>query len=702
MQPAINANAKSLLAKLLATENITIRQNSGAKTASFDVKNRVLELPIWHNISEDLNDMLIVHEVGHALDTPADAWADAIKKISISVYGGDGTKNSSAIRGFLNVVEDARIDKRQKRRYPGTRRNYRIGYEELFDRNFFETKGKDIDEMLLIDRLNMHFKGVSLLITIPFTSEEKVFLRRMDNTETFNDVVVLAEELFRFCKQELEEMQEKQKEMGSSLSVSVTINDDGEEIDGQSSSMQSDDKGKMGGDSSSSDSEQQNDDEVVPKSLTDEAYEKNREQIADNSTDHIYMKFPTPILKNILVDYKEVLRNHEEVHARQGNHEWLNAVAKEVSEFRASENATISFLVKEFEQRKAADMYARQSIAKTGVIDTNKLHSYRYNDDIFRRLTVVPSGKSHGFVMFIDWSGSMIPNLKYTVRQLMSLTMFCKRVQIPFEVYLFRDRSGYDPNAVQSLDETKDSNVRMYAKFILRNILSSRMNVSELNRAYTYLWAMAIRSGCGIEVLGGTPLNATILVADEVVNEFRRKSKVQIVNTIFLTDGESDPCGVNGVYSMKKKRYIIRDEKTKLDYDITDAKGGYDGVDITKTLLKMLKVRTGSNLIGFFLSTSGGLGTSTQKLNVTIDDDLQKCWDKNNYVPLTDCGYDDYYVISKRAFKTSSDEELNISSDMTKAAQARQFIKFSAKKTINRIMLTRFVDKITKMSMVGG
>ena len=36
---------KSLLAKLLATENITIQRNPSLKTAMFDLKNRVLMLP---------------------------------------------------------------------------------------------------------------------------------------------------------------------------------------------------------------------------------------------------------------------------------------------------------------------------------------------------------------------------------------------------------------------------------------------------------------------------------------------------------------------------------------------------------------------------------------------------------------------------------------------------------------------------------
>ena len=77
-----NIQSKSQLAKLLATENISFQHDPSARTAYFDVKNRILVLPVWQNISNDLYDMLVVHEVGHALDTPADGWMDAITDIA--------------------------------------------------------------------------------------------------------------------------------------------------------------------------------------------------------------------------------------------------------------------------------------------------------------------------------------------------------------------------------------------------------------------------------------------------------------------------------------------------------------------------------------------------------------------------------------------------------------------------------------------
>ena len=93
---------KSVLARLLANENISVQQGN-FETAFFDVENRVLGLPLWKEMSGDLYDLLVGHEVGHALYTPKDGWHDAV------CNKGENYKR------FLNVIEDARIEKKVKR-----------------------------------------------------------------------------------------------------------------------------------------------------------------------------------------------------------------------------------------------------------------------------------------------------------------------------------------------------------------------------------------------------------------------------------------------------------------------------------------------------------------------------------------------------------------------------------------------------------
>ena len=710
---------KSQLAKLLATENIDIRQSPSAKTASFDVKNRVLVLPVWKGISDDLRDMLIVHEVGHALDTPCGDWLDTIKNIAKKLHGDDAKKYSSAIKSFMNVIEDARIDKRQKRRYPGSRRNYLIGYKELIGRDFFGTSKKDINTMSFIDRLNIYYKGGSIHSNISFSPEERVFVNRVGETETFEQVMDLTEEIYAWAKTQGEKQKESEKEsekdsMSNDSDEGTTEAEDDfyeedaeseaseEEPDTEETSSEDDDDGEESGEDTKNlfdpDADEK-DDEFVPNSETDTAWEENQSTILSNSdVNYIYIDLPTPNYENIIDDYKKVLAQHAIEFSKKELSFQIN-IADIIKKIKSDENPAVSYMAKEFEMRKSADIYSRISIAKTGTIDTNKLHSYKYNEDIFRKLSVVPQGKNHGFVIFLDWSGSMAVNLRYTIKQLMSLTMFCKRVQIPFEVYLFRDRTYAERYAGQSFTPKSGAH-DVFSNFKLRNILSSRMNTVELNSAYKYLWSMTMGYNA-LDSMQSTPLNQTIYVADKIVNDFRVKNKVQIVNTVFLTDGDSDPIRYSSQVTnesyRKGSKIIIQDTKTKKEYMLS-GNGIYDNYRaVTTTLLDMLKERTKSNLVGFFLCSSKYKMMKNRFFpdlqNAKYEADISSSWKNDRFVNVPNEGYDEYYVINTKK-RDDSDAELNVNSSMTQWKIAKEFQKFSERKSVNRILINRFMKKI--------
>ena len=101
---------KSQLAKLLATEDLIV-EHRNVETAQFDVRTRVLTLPNWERASNDVYDMLVGHEVGHALYTPDIEW---FKTLQIPP-------------SFVNIVEDVRIEKLMKRRYAGLAKTFRRG-----------------------------------------------------------------------------------------------------------------------------------------------------------------------------------------------------------------------------------------------------------------------------------------------------------------------------------------------------------------------------------------------------------------------------------------------------------------------------------------------------------------------------------------------------------------------------------------------
>lgn len=729
-------NTNSMLAKLLATENITVQRQSGIKTAMFDLKNRVLMLPVWQDISTDLEHLLLGHETGHALDTPsADTYKAAYEKITKNVFGDEKVSEllASTVRGFLNVIEDARIDKRQKRRYPGLRKNYLLGYKELIDRDFFGTSGRDINSMNFIDRLNIYFKGGNIHYSIEFSPEEKSYIKRVENLETFDEVVSLTEEIYLFCKNKMEnetdigddiELGDGEGDNDDYIDIETNDWDDGDSDD-ESEDGDTDGDGEGEGVSTESSSGEGDigdngsetttsngagagsDDDVsnVPESETDRAWEeKSQELVRDENCDYIYMSMPD-VDWNLAVDgYKKVLADWKNSIGRYGSDPKIYDIyRREMTEWKMKEKETISFLVKEFEQRKAAEMYSRISVAKTGVIDTNKLHSYKYNDDIFRRLSVLPEGKNHGFVMFLDWSGSMAYNLKHTMKQLFTLVLFCKQIQVPFEVYAFKDSCNTHPFIYGN-----KQNCMKLGNVVLRQFLSSKMNVSELNDAMTHLWAFAHNGPSYIEGMSGTPLNEAVILAPKIINDFRTKNKLQIVNAIFLTDGESN--GMSGLvnenhgsghYSItngriRQRKYFYADKTTGKSYQINPY--GW-GNETTATLLKIVKEQTGCNLIGFFLFAES-FKRFADRFNIIGHDFTAKVsqfWKENKFYAVKSEGYDEYYVIDSKAM-TQVSNTLEIGSAKSTKTMAKAFSKFAAKKTINRILLRNFIKHVTEQS----
>ena len=217
----------STLAKLLAEEDIHVvhRQQS---TAAFDVKNRELSLPIWKEMSKDVQDLMTVHEVGHALWTPVEMLERAQKEnIEFS---------------FVNVLEDVRIEKKVQTKYLGSVKVFNRGYKELASNNFFGTKGQDISKLNLIDRINLHYKH---FVDISFSDAEMVWVKKSNQTITPDDVLELAKELYDYIQSNPESQGEEPAESD--------LNDDIQAMMGPSDPLgQEENSGDFDGDMDSS------------------------------------------------------------------------------------------------------------------------------------------------------------------------------------------------------------------------------------------------------------------------------------------------------------------------------------------------------------------------------------------------------------------------------------------------------------------
>lgn len=191
--------AVDILARLLASENIKI-EHQPVQTAYFDTASRLLVLPVWNGMSSDLYDMLVGHEVGHALWTPS---SDVVIKSAmdrITAIAG----NDAFAKTLLNIVEDVRIERLIKNKFPGIRRNFAVGYRELLDRDLFQLSRVNGDPNALgfLDRFNIFHKAGGLgVIRVGFTTDEQTLVAAATATDSFEDVTLLCIEIVKFLKE---------------------------------------------------------------------------------------------------------------------------------------------------------------------------------------------------------------------------------------------------------------------------------------------------------------------------------------------------------------------------------------------------------------------------------------------------------------------------------------------------------------------
>ena len=135
----------------------------------------------------------------------------------------------------------------------------------------------------------------------------------------------------------------------------------------------------------------------------------NLEDIASESTyEEVHnIDIPNFDIEKVVVDNYEYQSRCREHYSSHHYTEYVEIADQEYANYRKKTAREVNYLVKEFECRKSASAYARASVSRTGILDTGKLHTYKYNQDLFKKVTVLPDGKNHGLIALVDWSGSI-------------------------------------------------------------------------------------------------------------------------------------------------------------------------------------------------------------------------------------------------------------------------------------------------------
>ena len=737
MLTEVNYEVKGQLAKLLATEDLII-ENRKVSTASFDVERRVLTLPMWEKASTTVYDLLVGHEVGHALYTPNENWMLDYPEVPQS---------------FVNVFEDVRIEKLMKQKYPGLTKTFYTGYSQLAEQDFFGLEEHDEEDINLADRINIHYK-IGNFTDISFESDEQQFVDRAFKTKTFQDVLELANDLTIFLK----EQQQQQESLGE-----LSFDEDGE----MGSLMRAPQGGELTDKSPNSEGQGQPDvkdmtneelidelerlsdsndvggvhgnlEAVTDKTLQDNLENLNKKTIGEHREPE-YVELPDLNMKTVVARNSEVHEYLNDHYSKSQKHFDQNSDTKsfdiyekvdsEYRLFRRAAQKEVNYLVKEFEMRKSADAYARATISKTGILDCTKLHSYKYNEDLFKKITTLPDGKNHGLIFVLDWSGSMATVLKDTVKQLFNLIWFCKKVQIPFKVFAFTNEWNSDQAwndgdyqyrrpVLPDHHEYADGRIKIDPQFAMVEFMSSDVKKKDIELQMINIWRLASSMMCYRNwhdttyyqtprrlTLSGTPLNEALVSLNQIIPEFQKSTGVQKVQCITLTDGEAHPLQYSkwfksnhdsyddymGTRSTMNGKVFIRDRKVGKTYSCKN-----DYHELTSALLEQLRGRFPYvNFIGIRVMDVRDANSFIRKyMDWDFDkvQHIQAGWKKNKSLKLVDVGYHAYFGLSSSALNNDSD--FTVKQDATKSQIKAAFKKSLSAKKMNKKVLGEFMEYI--------
>tara|TARA_A100000164_G_scaffold304419_1_gene280373 strand:- start:311 stop:2476 length:2166 start_codon:yes stop_codon:yes gene_type:complete len=719
---AVKHEIKSQLAKLLATEDLIV-EHKVVETAVFNVHTRVLTLPQWDRASNNVYDALVAHEVGHALYTPDREW---YKEIQIPP-------------SFVNIVEDVRIEKLMKRRYAGLAKCFYNGYNELNDQDFFSIDGKDLTDFNIADRVNLYFK-VGAWNDISFSDVETQIVRLIGNAETFDETLSAAQELYNLCKEELKNKEEEEINTYSGMDIEGggnIPNDIGEE-----ESEEESEEGEVDYQTKSQDMEggegqfepqpqSQGGFQNEPQVETADALEDAIKDLTNIHSDreNVYFELPKLNLKKVVID-NEFIHNNLNLSWVDQQQDW-NKMMKERKlpyssnlyeevdskfvEFKRNAQKEVNYLVKEFECKKAASSYARATTARTGVLDCSKLHTYKYNEDLFKKVTTLPEGKNHGLVFVLDWSGSMSDVLLDTVKQLYNLLWFCKKINIPFEVYAFTNEHPPVGDTFHRLAYEKKEGLALVPElFSMMNLFTSKTKNKELEVQMKNIFRLATAFSRSIYTqyhipigmnLSGTPLNEAIISLHQILPQFKNNNNVEKVQCVILTDGEASPM----MYSKEFQRHpeekpwmgsnyvsdgcILRNRKTGYTYS---CEGLGRWADVTNLLLKDLRQTfSDTNLIGIRVIANRDAGQFVRQYagyEGDTYDKMMKRWRRERSFTIKNSGYNSYFGLSSNAL--ANEDEFEVKEDATKAQIKRAFVKSLKTKKMNKKILGEFIELV--------
>ena len=492
------------------------------------------------------------------------------------------------------------------------------------------------------------------------------------------------------------------------------------------------------------------------KSITDDAFRDNEKSLVDlEAQEIVYLKQQKlhkasewTISMNDLYNWDDCIElqgqaengKYYEYNDPMPKDEMIAEGKRRYKAFLSNTQPIINSMAQTFEMKKAAAANKKAQVAKTGKLNEDKLWAYQLTEDLFQKNMIVPNGKNHGILMYVDLSGSMSRQMPGTLEQMMNMALFCRKVNIPFDVYGFSN-CRYSEKHPTPWSENKDMNrsildaredgemVITDSNFALVHMLSSTCKKSDFDNAMAYLLLMKL----GYENrgywsdglygyiqndyfrLGGTPLNSALILAPQIAKEFQKTYNVEKLTTVFLTDGGATD-SITYRDSDREHRAVasVYGEPIAIKHQGSTTqlpnKGGYsrrDGVT-TLTLVEFYKNITGSTLINFhivdgkrenfyseYVSTDWmeGINPAHYVTNEFIDGTWKEVL-KNKFTVVEPAfGYDARFLLKGQKDLEVGVQELEVKSNK-KGDLLRGFKKFSKGKSTSRTFLNQIIELV--------
>ena len=481
------------------------------------------------------------------------------------------------------------------------------------------------------------------------------------------------------------------------------------------------------------------------KSITQNASEEkiSKSYLDKHHRGYSYMNIPDCNLDKIIYPMDKWVKTGI-ANAKKSHKEHYIANWDDYKKFKKDSERTITYLVKEFEMKKSAEGYKRQTQDKTGIIDPLKLHRYKTSEDIFKRLSIIPDAKNHGMILLLDWSGSMANVIGKTVEQLLQLVWFCQRINIPYKVYFFSDKitdgSWSERRDIAKKEMMTNWNFKsgdmVLEAFNMVEIASHGAKKQELDQSLFLLYSYSkyyddnynwrsqkeyiTRLYPPYEFqLSSTPLNETLAAMYKIIPKFKQKYQVDKLSLITLTDGHSNNSNTTKWLTAKEgsESQVSGLDKSDSDWGsvpviklgskyLKAPSNEYDRCGTTGLLLEGLKRKFNMTTIGFYLLKRTqryeferyALSGKQRDLPYSLREELltkkKAEFNKNKSCSVKSDGYSDFFLINAKTMKVENTDLNELKEDSKKGDIKRIFGKSMKSRTVSRILLSKFIKRV--------